>query len=263
MMNRGIVGCVMLTKDRPEMAARAVRSFHSQTYEPMRLLILDTSDTVNRPLALERHRKDYVWRPALQGNTIGALRNEINSWAADYETDIIAHWDSDDCSHPSRIAEQVALLQASGADCVGYNECLFWDTRSTGEHIPCESAKAYADLSQRREAWLYRCPSPTYGLGSSLCYWRRAWEQKPFADINHGEDVRWITGLKVTGVSSLIQHRPLPQISAGATQREDCEPRMICSIHGANTSVYAPEKDRNMWKRAPEWDEYCERTMRL
>jgi glycosyltransferase involved in cell wall biosynthesis len=185
--------------------------------------------------------------------------------------EIIAHFDDDDWSHPNRIAEQVALLQASGADVVGYNEALFWQTLnfcnkcgysgSLKEHAFCN----YDAYGIGGIAWLYRCPSPSYGLGSSLCYWRRVWEQKPFADINHGEDMRFITGLKVVGVSANYDVRTVAPV-AGPMRwdaGDECEPRMICSIHGNNTSVYAPEKDRNMWRRAASFDDYCERTMKL
>ena len=47
-----------------------------------------------------------------------------------HAADILVHLDDDDYSHPNRIAEQVVLLQSSGADCVGYREMLFWQNRS-------------------------------------------------------------------------------------------------------------------------------------
>ena len=61
--------------------------------------------------------------------TIGTkLRNfagEANGPA--WMPEILIHWDDDDYSHPNRIAEQVALLQSSGADAtVGFREMLFW-----------------------------------------------------------------------------------------------------------------------------------------
>jgi len=134
-MSAPIVACVMLANGRPEMVARAERCFEAQTYE-----------------------KSYMIRYDNHGQkSIGALRNEANAGSAIINPDIICHWDSDDWSHPNRIAEQVALLQASGAECVGYHQMLFWAEHST---YPVSTA----------EAWLYRASIPNYTIGTSICY---------------------------------------------------------------------------------------------
>jgi hypothetical protein len=41
-MSEPTVCCIMLTKDRPALAARAVRCFRQQTYERKRLLIVNS-----------------------------------------------------------------------------------------------------------------------------------------------------------------------------------------------------------------------------
>ncbi len=260
------VCCIMLTRDRPSMAARAVRAFRAQAYANKQIFMLDTGNESAGYFG-DYDEVAHQWADlSLQSWSIGRLRNEAIGRAG--AADIIAHFDDDDYSHPNRLTEQVALLQASGADCVGFNECLFWDTRGNGTNmVNCRETteQGLKSFDATGQAWLYRCPSPTYGLGSSLLYWRSAWERKPLADINHGEDVRWITGLKVVGVSANHDVRTVAPVS-GLMRWEvgdECEPRMICSIHGANTSTYAPEKDRNMWKRAADWDAYCQETMRL
>lgn len=227
------VCAVMLVNGRHAMVARAVQSFMAQTYTNKYLLIWDTGDPKYAPTFVYDPLGVEVWHRR-SGATVGQLRNEA---IAKSRCDIVMTMDSDDISHANRMAEQVALLEASAADVVGFNETLFWKEDSS-------------------EAWLYRCPSPTYGLGASLLFWRRAWEQKPFADINHGEDVRFITGLKVVGVSANVE-------SIDGLRIGNITPRMICSIHSGNTSVYAPDKDRNMWRRAASFDDYCERTMKL
>jgi hypothetical protein len=233
------------------MKARALRSFESQKYNCELVVFEDHS-----------------------GMTIGAMRNAAN---AQSKGQIIAHWDEDDLSHPNRIQEQVALLQASGADCVGYNECLFWDTRyiclDCKEPIGEPGYSCDKDEPVRGKAWLYRDPCPREALGSSMLYWRSVWDKYPFDDINHGEDTRLQAKCKTLAVSAnrtltgFVHPNCFADYMRAPNQftrhENDCDPRMICSIHGANTSVYAPEKDRNMWKRAADFDAYCERTMRL
>ncbi len=121
------VCAVMLANGRPEMVARAVKSFRAQTYERKRLLIWDTTPIVHGIGHTDLDAGIYHCDVPTQGESIGALRNKANGTVRDSQGgDLIVHWDSDDWSHPNRIAEQVALLQSSGAECVGYSEMMFW-----------------------------------------------------------------------------------------------------------------------------------------
>lgn len=245
----------MLTANRPEMARRAVECFRRQTYENKRLLIWDTGQTFHEPdHPVNEH---YVAVPNI-GRTIGELRNHAiaGTVLCNQEIDILIHWDDDDYSHPNRIAEQVALLQSSGADCVGYNEMLFWR----------EPKRAMLNRDAvPGEAWLYSNPNPNYALGTSLCYWRRTWERKPFEATSAGEDLRFISGLNVAACQSFWPEAAPGTIAYGS----DNLPRMIARIHSGNTSsAYDPRKmeaearKRNgMWKRVPEWDSYCAEVM--
>ena len=128
----------------------------------------------------------------------------------------------------------------------------------------------------------------------SAHYWRKAWEAKPFLDLPKlpamaSEDVCfqsglkvaaessifrgpkldpsiiWEAGLKLVAASSLTCHRPLPEIAPGAVIHEDCEPRMIASVHGSNTQSenYRSIGVAHEFKRVPEWDAYCRERMRL
>lgn len=240
------VCCVMLTFDpaRVRIARQAIACFNAQVYGgKMRLVIFDSREE---------------WRGA--GNpTIGQLRNEANALV---EEDIIVHLDDDDFSHPARFAEQVALLQSSGADCVGYNEMLFWR-----EPIPTSQFTALVSPLNPPpgEAWLYRNPDPHYALGTSLCYWRKTWERKPFEATSQGEDLRWIAGFKIIGVSAQMETSFRQIKEPMGCWETHTQPRMIARIHPGNTSTaYRPDamhresKKRNgMWKRVPEWDSYC------
>ena len=205
-MSDPLVAAVMLVSGRPDMVARAVRGYNSQTYS----------------------RRVLVSWPGNRGLTIGQYRNEAAAAAKLMGADIICHFDSDDLSGPNRIAEQVALLQSSGADVVGYREVMFWDHRPG----------AFCG------AWIYTSRHPSWCHGASLCYWRRAWEKLHFPDMNAGEDLVWQAGLKRASVSAITT--PVGHLL-------DTEPRLICGLHGGNTSA-AIVSDAPEWKRAVSWD---------
>lgn len=267
------VCCVMLTRNRPEMAARAVAAFRAQTYERKRLLVYNTGakDGNLAHLAVCMPTLEYWHVPTEARLTIGALRNEANS-EADY--DIIAHWDDDDWSHPNRLAEQVALLKSSGADCVGYNEALCWDTRRhIGGHSGCDVCGTTPCICKAK-AWLYaEHATPGYALGGSFCYWRRAWEQHPFDALSQGEDERWRLKVKCVATTGLPLWVPwrivdcpcgnryprsgAPCPKCHASPEHENEARLIIGVHGGNSSPYNMVGHPATFRRVPEWDGYC------
>lgn len=236
------VCCVMLTRDRPELAAKAVECFRRQTYENKRLLIFNTGDDLEIP-SLNREMQVVAW----PGKTIGMLRNHAMEYTRSARSaDVIAHFDDDDWSHPNRITEQVALLQASGADVVGYNEMLFWRAARMGQSEDgssrgcpeCRTLPCVCD----EQAWLYSFGPPKPSLGTSLCYWRKAWEWKPFQNTSNGEDRLWIMDQKVA-------------VSPTGFREAGGDPVMIARIHPGNTSdKYSNIERSESWKRVPEWD---------
>ena len=245
------VCAVMLVNGRPEMVERAVRSFGAQTYKNKHLIVLNTGQKVAKPewFRDEPIIADY-WHYAEGGEnmTVGALRNVINETAwRNFVCDIICHFDSDDYSHPRRIEEQVALLQESGKKAVGYNEVLFWDSRP----------------GQFCGAWMYSNPNKEYFVGASMMYWREAWEQCKFEegrDTNGRslpEDARWWNA----------NHKDCLGISSAELLNDvDREtPRLICEIHGDNTSTSYRDAVRQppSWKRAPEWEKHCRKVMAI
>lgn len=206
--------------------------------------------------------------------TIGAMRNYAVSLMSN--TDIIVHWDDDDWSHPNRIAEQVALLQSAGADCVGYNEMLFWREPCGAFIQPPASQGNWPRCTEREfpgEAWLYSNPNPRYALGTSLCYWRRAWEARPFPDLQHGEDTEWLKSVYVRSESAngieFMPDEKYRKIGGGGVHGP--VPRMIARIHSGNSSsAYDPiemarhnalPRSERQWSRVPEWDKVCRGAM--
>lgn len=271
MSEQPTVCCVMLTRDRPELAAKAVECFRRQTYENKHLLAYNNGqEDLNFGSATDC--VEYVDRSPLScmgALTIGDMRNKAIRQVPGAQ--IIIHWDDDDWSHPNRIAEQVAFLQMSGADVVGYNQMLFW--RSTGKCGEIGSAKLFLDDAQISsgpiygplpdEAWLYTAAAGlTPALGTSLCYWRKTWERQPFNPAlpktggGMSEETEFLRGLKCATTSALHCGNP-------ATESGFDSPAMIARIHGANFGKYDIEnqiargsnaKHGEGWARVPEWD---------
>jgi hypothetical protein len=243
-VSRPTVVCVLLTADRPDMTRQAVEAFRSQTYPAKRLLVYDTG--LVPFFHSDFRREEHYAGDRAGGAAIGELRNRAN--ACD-NADIIAHFDSDDWSHPNRIAEQVALLEASGSEAVGYNSCLFW--REEVHYPECGHTPGDCPRWHPGEAWLYTSDYPGACVGSSLMYRRAAWERRHFDNKGPGEDTRWLQGVKSASFRSVGPHT---------------EPRMVCRIHSGNTSpaynrdvMLAVKKQGGEWKLAPLWNDYCQK----
>lgn len=243
---------VMLVDGRPAMVQRAIRCFQAQTHKLKRLLIYDSGA---EPVTVMQGDGIY-YDEVPDSVTIGMLRNRANGYAVPecLDCQIIMHWDSDDWSHPQRMTEQVELLEASGKRAVGYRNMLFWDQRECGR------------------AWLYSNNDPRYCLGTSLCYWRSAWEARPFADEpkrrgGPGEDVLWLSEVASLGVPSFPG--PIDSLWEWTTPY-DCRlpeyvaPRMFASIHAGNTQAYDLVVGQSpSWRRMPECDQHCREVMAL
>lgn len=274
-MSDPTVCAVCITADRPELTRKAVACFEAQTYQSKRLVIYDTSKAAGEVVRYRGHFQHVVVGGSQQ--TIGDLRNSANAFASADE--VIVHWDSDEHSHPNRITEQVALLQSSGADVVGYREMLFWrELPNVRAAMPPSRGVAEGRFDPlppedhtRGEAWLYSNHDPRYCLGTSLCYWRKTWERKPFEATSQGEDIRFCTGLKCVGASAVPVYPGAFAFDGDAVTGR--QPRMIARIHSGNTSTAYrsanPGEDRlrlaelqgSCWKRAPDWDSYCRGVM--
>lgn len=263
----------MLANGRPEMVKRAIQSFKAQTLpqQQRHLLIFDTGVEPLYDLAARGtfaadpsdYTISYSYSVLCEGFSIGKLRNLANaltlpSW------DCLAHWDSDDWSHPQRLMEQLTLLEMGGKECVGYNELVFWETVQLTEkdvYGEREGTDAPCDVIER--AWVWQDLDNRKPIGTSLCYRRKAWERVKFLDgpTKAGatsEYYNWLKQVDSLAVSSLLEFH-------GEAEKR---PRMIASIHGKNTQYYDPtdyvaHNRGTSWRRAKEWDKACSEIMSL
>ena len=298
---------VMLANGRPDMVARAVKSFRAQTYEPKLLLILDSGRTPSCDIPMLIFDVSEILGNIYQqceSTSIGALRNEANKRAAELtECDIIVHWDSDDWSHPNRIAEQVALLQSSGAECVGYSEMLFWVSSREAHFyghgytpgiVYCACGKAWPRTYGRcdkckaappdAEAWLYRSSLPNYSIGTSMCYWRETWDRTPFPDYSEGcDDLYWFNGDKKSGVKP-VKIESVSSVPRRLNQSERDEYARVVKQYYPDevpANLKLPDESPRMiasihggntcaaikpgveWTRVADWDDFARGAMKL
>lgn len=232
------VCCITPTADRQTMTARAIDCFISQTHEDKRLIVLDTG---TQPFG-----NDYGWwknishvRVPPPAATLGELRNLCIELAG--ECDLIAHFDDDDWSHPNRLAEQVELIESTGADIVGYRDMLFYDS---------SEAKANGiGLTLPKDAlWLYTAGRSNnhMGCGTSYMYRRSVWEKRPFPAVTVREDETFLYRIPV--------EKRMFVSSLGSSIQQYREPRMIAEIHGANTI-------RNRSMSAQNWAQIVDEPM--
>jgi glycosyltransferase involved in cell wall biosynthesis len=123
----------MVTKDRPVLAARAIRCFADQRYPARELVIVcqGTADYRSRLSELARMHGVAEVRIVDAGPDLplGALRNLSLDAAAG---ELVCVWDDDDCSHPDRLTTQVAELvrNRSHTSFLGEHLQLFEEDRS-------------------------------------------------------------------------------------------------------------------------------------
>ena|SRR5688572_13015637 len=163
-----LVSCVMPTRGRGEWARLAVECFLAQDYPAKELIILDDADDPSFPEDFGAN-SPFLYNRIPERLAIPEKRNRINALAGG---ELIAHWDSDDWSAPTRLSHQVALLGAKAL--TGFNTLLFYEP-STG---------SVARYIGKRE----------YACGTSMLYRKSFWSKHPFRrqkfprNLDYGSD---------------------------------------------------------------------------
>ena len=207
---RPLVSCIMPTANRRPFVLQAIRYFQRQTYPNIELVIVDDghdaiSDVVPSDPRIQYHR--------LSGkHTIGAKRNFACEKASG---EIIVHWDDDDWMAPWRISYQVDGLLQNRADITGIDQIFYFNPGVN-------------------KAWKYVYPTTArpWVAGNTLCFRRQVWLDNPFANINVGEDTRFIWSSQVKKIVRL-----------------DNTSFFVGLIHDTNVSFKRSEGSR--WQRIP------------
>jgi glycosyltransferase involved in cell wall biosynthesis len=124
-----LVSCLMVTRDRPRLAARAIECFLAQSYPSRELIVIDggESDDLQQGVeaicypAIKLHRE----RPA--GRSMGELRDlAVEKSSGQY----VCVWDDDDLYDPDRLSIQMSAITRLGADaCFLARLQLWWPAR--------------------------------------------------------------------------------------------------------------------------------------
>jgi len=166
---RGVlVSAICPTFNRRKYIPQAIACFQAQTYENKELVIVDDgSQSCSDLVPIDDARIRYFH---LDGkHTTGEKRNIC---CAKSNGEIIVHWDDDDWSAPTRIADQVERLKDSSVAIVNYFDILYWnDTRKKLFQFHPQSL---------------RCPH-----GATFAYLKSWWEKHPFEPAQVGEDTNF------------------------------------------------------------------------
>jgi glycosyltransferase involved in cell wall biosynthesis/SAM-dependent methyltransferase len=164
------VTCVMPTANRRSFVKQAVRYFLAQDYPKKELVIVEDGANSVRDLVPENESVRFF---RLEGpHSVGAKRNFAGQQAGG---EILVHWDDDDWSASWRLRYQVEQLCAAQADICGLNRVWF-----------------YAPEERRVWEYVYPAGGRPWVYGASLAYRRAFWENHRFAEINVGEDARFV-----------------------------------------------------------------------
>jgi glycosyltransferase involved in cell wall biosynthesis/mannosyltransferase OCH1-like enzyme len=121
-----LISCLMVTKNRPLLAQKAIFCFLQQSYAHKELVIVDDSDDHELEKFVSRfpHPQITYSRTTDQSSSLGDLRNMAISKAAGT---YICQWDDDDLCDPWRLAMQMAVIQSFRVDgCLLSKLQLWW-----------------------------------------------------------------------------------------------------------------------------------------
>ncbi len=120
-----LVSCLMVTRERFDLARRSVNCFLKQTYPNKELVIIDDDpcDDLERWVGSLRDPQIQFMRLADEGKPLGELR-EISLQAA--RGDYVSQWDDDDISHPDRLMSQLVSIAALHADAAFLHRQMLW-----------------------------------------------------------------------------------------------------------------------------------------
>lgn len=127
--DRPMVSCLMVTQDRPDLAARAIQCFLAQSYPNRELIVIDdgTSDQLQQGIEAICIPSIKFHRLPRSKLNLGELRNFAVEKSAGR---FVCQWDDDDLCDPDRLTVQMAAITALAADaCFLWREQLWWPRR--------------------------------------------------------------------------------------------------------------------------------------
>ena len=124
--NLPLVSALMITKNRPELAWRAIECFLSQSYSAKELVIIDEGELQLQKLVRQLNSPLIRYYRNESPKKLGRLRNQAIRLA---EGEYVCQWDDDDLYHPTKIAHQIAVCLHYQADACFLLRELLWNSR--------------------------------------------------------------------------------------------------------------------------------------
>jgi glycosyltransferase involved in cell wall biosynthesis len=191
-----LVSCIMPTFNRRAFIERAVAGVLAQDHRRLELLILDDGTDPVADLLPADARIRYL---RLEGrHTIGKKRNLACQEA---RGELIFHFDDDDWYPRWRVRRQIAAL--AEAEVCGSSTLFYLD----GE-----------------KGWRYHYTGAgPWVAGNTLAYRRSLWQRRPFADVQVGEDSRFVRPLRAHQVCDLRD----PSLCIGRVHAGNSSPKAV------------------------------------
>jgi hypothetical protein len=127
--NVPLVSCLMVTRDRPGLAARAIECFLAQSYPNRELVVVDggESDDLQQGIEAICYPPIKLHRERQAGRSLGELRSlAVDKSSGQY----VCIWDDDDLYDPDRLSMQMSAITTLGADaCFLARLQLWWPAR--------------------------------------------------------------------------------------------------------------------------------------
>lgn len=120
-----LISCLMVTKNRAELAKRAIFCFLQQTYIRKELVIIDDSEDDELAEFVEQfpHPQIVYYRPSAELLTVDELRDiSIATATGTY----IAHWNDADLCDPLRLELQMSIVRAFKVDACFLDRVYAW-----------------------------------------------------------------------------------------------------------------------------------------
>jgi glycosyltransferase involved in cell wall biosynthesis len=207
--NAPLVSCLMVTRGRPRLAARAIECFLTQSYPSKELIVIDggESDELRQgidaicypPIKLHRERQD--------GRSVGELRNlAVEKSAGRY----VCVWDDDDLYDPDRLSVQMSAIASLNTDaCFLARLQLWWPAQrvlAVSFRRMWEGSMICARDKMPRYQTLHRCED------APVAY--RLWRSERVVILDEPRLYTYVFhGANTIGESQFIQH------CAAATQQ--------------------------------------------
>ncbi|NDE10957.1 MAG: glycosyltransferase family 2 protein [Chitinophagia bacterium] len=239
------VSALCPTFGRETHGPRLYDVFNAQTYENRELLILDDSETPSRFfLSLNDIRVRYYHVAARY--SLGAKRNWL---AENAKGQILAHFDDDDYYAPNYLTTMVSNLGDSDLIKLSsfylfsltHQAFAYWDLNQISSlHFRLESMRPVeifqTEIMQPAERELWQMEN-FLGYGFSCVYRKSLWEQVPFDDARHGEDLNFVKAAMQVGASVRMpsDHSGLALVMRHSTDNSVVYPQYLLPPHTLGT----------------------------